>query len=465
VRIAVVAVGTRGDVEPHIALCHGLRSAGFRVTLVAPLDFRSQAPGLNFHPIQISFRTLCDTPAGTALLATSRKSIRFLFRLRQLAVPVAQQIFSDIGTACREADAVCYSPLGFPAHYFARDLGIPSIPTGLQPIGRTRAYPAPLFPLGPRTPGVVNRLSYLVMEQAFWQLLRPLMKAQGHAGTPFFGHFSDMYKNGPMLFAYSAAVVPRPADWTSTMHTTGFWHLPTDETWTPPSSVSDFLSSGPPPVCVGFGSMQNREIERIVDVTLQALAALGMRAIVLTGWSGLAPHRISSRPNVCVTESIPHSWLFPKVATVVSHGGAGTTAAALRAGVPSTIVPFFFDQTFWGRWLRQRGLGPDPIPHPEVSVEAMVRALEHAANCQSLRNRIQCVRQSLLQEDGVGNAVSLICRALERHLAGRRGNHVSNGALPFPPFGEGSPSALPKPNRPPGVVSLLRIFATPILRR
>jgi sterol 3beta-glucosyltransferase len=415
VRIVVAAVGTRGDFEPHLALAQGLRAAGYQVRLTAPLDFQQQAEeSVEFHPIQVSFRTLYDTPAARDLLA-SGKSIQFLVKLQRIAVPIARRIIDDIDAACQDADAACFSPLAFPAFYSARDLGIPCFPTHLQPLGRTWTYPSPVFPLGARTPGLVNRLTYFLQEQVFWQLFRPLMKAKRKITLG--GYFADLYGSGrPAFFAYSPALAPKPRDWLASMHVTGYWRLPPDPSWTPPAHVAEFLGRGDPPVCIGFGSMRDPRIAGILPIALEALRAMGLRAMVLSGWSGVSPHA----SNVCVAESIPHDWLFSRVAAVVSHGGAGTTAAALRAGVPSLILPFFFDQTFWGRWLAEKRLGPYPISSRRLTVDTLRKALERALGDRAMRARLGEMRERIAAEDGLRKAVEVLSRFFDRGGFSRR---------------------------------------------
>ena len=199
------------------------------------------------------------------------------------------------------------------------------------------------------------------------------------------GYFAELYGSGrPGFFAYSPALAPKPPDWTPQMHVTGYWRLPPEPSWTPPAHVAEFLGRGDPPVCIGFGSMHDPRIERIFPLALEVLRAMGLRAIVLSGWSGVRP----DAADVCVAESIPHDWLFPRLAAVVSHGGAGTTAAALRAGVPSVILPFFFDQSFWGRWLAEKRLGPDPISSRRVTAETLRKALDRALGDRAMRGRL-----------------------------------------------------------------------------
>ena len=414
-RIAVVAVGTRGDVEPHAALCQGLRQAGYEARLCAPDDFGASfvERGIPFDRIPVTFRDLYETTAGRALLATGANGIQFLRSLSRVAVDVAAQVIAGIRAACREADAVCYSPLGLPAQYFAQEMGIPAFATSLQPLGRTGEHGNPVLSLPDWTPSAINRLSYRLVEQVFWQVSRPLLRPHVRDPLPFWGHFHELYKGpGPALFAYSPLVAPRPFDWKPWMHATGYWIAGTAD-WQPPPGLEEFLTAGPT-VCIGFGSMHSRRITRIVDIAVEARARNGRQALILTGWSGYAERRDGQDGHVFVTGDAPHDWLFPRVSAVIHHGGAGTVAAALRAGVPSVILPFFFDQRFWGQRLAACGLGPPPTPFYRLSTATMARALDLTESSDDMRCRLQRLSTKLRQEDGVGKAVAILSQALDK---------------------------------------------------
>ncbi len=410
-KISVVAVGTRGDVEPHMALCCGLLKRGHQVKLAAPMDFERQASGLglNFHPIGVSFRGLYDTKEGAALQACGHRSFALIKNLKKLASSIAGQVFSDIRGACGGADAVCYSLLGMSAYYFAKEMGIPSAITSLQPIGRTSSVFSPLVFSSLRLPRALNRMTHVMVEQVFWQFFRPLMKAKSKTAVPFWGHFNELYRSGsPMLFAYSPSVVPRPDDYQRNMHVTGFWMLPPDNGWKPPAALADFISSGSPPVCVGFGSMNSKRIGKILDAALRAILETGRRAIILKGWckQPLGTNDLGS--DIFVIDDVPHSWLFPRVSAVVHHGGAGTTAAALRAGVPSIVTPFFFDQWYWAQSLHRKGLGPEPISFDRASPQSLKTALDVVERSVPLKQRLSVMSTQLQFEDGVSNAIAIL---------------------------------------------------------
>ncbi|MCP4593378.1 MAG: glycosyltransferase family 1 protein, partial [bacterium] len=155
-------------------------------------------------------------------------------------------------------------------------------------------------------------------------------------------------------------MAPKPSDWGEQAHVTGYWFLDHVSDWQPPADLVRFLESGPPPVYVGFGSMMSRRAEQTTRITLDALKQSGQRGLIATGWGALSQSDLPD--EVFLIESVPHDWLFPRTAAVVHHGGAGTTGAGLRAGVPGIVVPFGGDQPFWARRVEALGVGPAPIP-------------------------------------------------------------------------------------------------------
>jgi UDP:flavonoid glycosyltransferase YjiC (YdhE family) len=201
-------------------------------------------------------------------------------------------------------------------------------------------------------------------------------------------------------------VIAPPADWPDYIHVTGYWFLEPPAGWEPPGDLVDFLQAGPPPVYVGFGSMLSRKPEETADLVLQALARTGQRAVLSSGWGGLKKEKFPE--TVFMVGSIPHSWLFPKMAAVVHHGGAGTTGAGLRAGIPSVITPFFGDQPFWGHRVYALGVGPEPIPRKRLTVENLAGAIQRAVSDMAIREKASRLGERIRAEDGIARAVAII---------------------------------------------------------
>jgi sterol 3beta-glucosyltransferase len=224
--------------------------------------------------------------------------------------------------------------------------------------------------------------------------------------APFFGSYnSPIVRQYPALYGFSPSVIPQPADWHHTQ-VTGYWFLDAANHWTPPATLTKFLDSGAPPVYIGFGSMGSRNPVETADLVLAAIERTGQRAILQSGWGGLMNANLPE--HVLMVDSIAHSWLFPRMAAVVHHGGAGTTAAGLRAGVPSIVVPFFGDQLFWGQRVEKLGVGTAPISRKQLTVEKLARAIDQTVTDSIMRQRAAELGAKIQSEDGIANAVRVI---------------------------------------------------------
>jgi UDP:flavonoid glycosyltransferase YjiC (YdhE family) len=230
-------------------------------------------------------------------------------------------------------------------------------------------------------------------------------KVLGLPPLPFLGPPPRMFRDQPALYGFSPRVLPRPRDWNANQVITGYWFLESPGSWQPSAALAEFLGAGPPPVVVGFGSMHDPHAGELTGRVIEALTRARLRGVLLTGWGGLS-NKVRS-DAIYVAESVPHDWLFPRAAAVVHHGGAGTTAAALRAGVPSIVVPFMADQPFWGSRIARLGVGPRPIPRRRMSALRLANALCAATLDPEMRRRASELGEQIRAEDGVGGAVEV----------------------------------------------------------
>jgi sterol 3beta-glucosyltransferase len=277
----------------------------------------------------------------------------------------------------------------------------------------TREFPSVLFPPAPAWLAPVrssyNRLSAEVVERVRWPLYRGSMGKAVHAvlGTPLRSPLAQMRREQtPNFYGFSAQVLPRPADWPNFCHVAGYWFLDTNAAWSPPADLEAFLQAGPPPIYIGFGSMRGADERGLTEEVARALQCCGQRGILLTGWGAITHESLPE--TIFAIDAVPHDWLFPRVAAVVHHGGSGTTGAGLRAGLPSLIVPFIGDQSFWGRQISARGLGPQPLEYTRLSAEALAQAITTMVTDQAMRQRAADVGKHIRAEDGVGNVVWLV---------------------------------------------------------
>jgi UDP:flavonoid glycosyltransferase YjiC (YdhE family) len=259
------------------------------------------------------------------------------------------------------------------------------------------------------------------MLQVIWLWYRPFVndfRQRLGLSTYTAARFYRALRSTPMLGMYSPSIIPHPADWPDRVHVTGYLFLDAQPDWQPSPELEAFLEAGAPPVYIGFGSMAGRNPEQLARLIIEALAKSSQRGLLLTGWGGLHPELATD--SVFVTDSVPHSWLFPRMAAVVHHGGAGTTAEGLRAGVPTVIVPFVFDQPFWGTRIKALGLGPDPIPQKDLTADRLAHAIRIAVTDPGMKQRACSCGEAIRAEDGIGNAVKIIRRYLREPGAGER---------------------------------------------
>lgn len=413
-RILIIAMGSRGDIQPYIALGTGLKAAGHFVRLMSHENFEKlvRSYRLDFCPVAGDVQALLDTPKMRALvekgdlLGISKHTAKLAKSAALDSARVGWQAGQDMDLLVGGIGGI------FIGTALAQKLGIPFLQAYLLPFTPTAAFPAVILPQSlSRLGGLFNWCSHQLFRQAMWQGGR---KANNSARqtildlppAPFFGPFNaTSLQQTPILYGFSPEAIAPPADWHNT-HVTGYWFLDEAPDWTPPPALVEFLANGELPIYIGFGSMTNSKPEELANLAIEALARTGQRGILQSGWGGLSKNDLPQ--TVLMVDSIPHAWLFPRVAAVVHHGGAGTTAAGLRAGVPSIVVPFFGDQPFWGQRVADLGVGTAPIPRKQLTVERLATAIDRVVTDRSMRQRAVELGAKIQAEDGIANAVAAI---------------------------------------------------------
>jgi len=409
-QIVIIAPGSRGDVQPYVALGKGLKRAGHSVRIVTHKNFKSLVipHRLDFWSVDADVQALVETQMSG--MAEQGNSLNHLKQMR-LAAEKQATLFAETGLiACQDADIILAGIGGvFIAASIAEKLQLPLVQAYVTPLTPTREFPSPITP---NIPSFLNRLSHQLAFQLMWQGFRPAdrlarKKVLQLPPAPATGPFaSNPTRSLPTLHGFSPTLIPTPQDWDTSQRVTGFWFLDEDTSWTPPPALIDFLNAGAPPIYIGFGSMSNRDPKQTADIVIEAVQRTKQRAIIISGWGGLRSSHVPD--SIFMTDSIPHSWLFPRVAAVVHHGGASTTAAGLRAGVPSIIVPFFGDQPFWGKRIATAGVGPQPIPRPKLTADRLTHAIQQAMNDSAMRERAREMGDMIQKEDGIARAVEIL---------------------------------------------------------
>jgi UDP:flavonoid glycosyltransferase YjiC (YdhE family) len=413
-RITLIASGTRGDVQPAIAVGTGLRDAGYRVRLVAGSTFRSwiEGRGLEAAPSRVDMQAIMASPTGRAWVQSGHRPLQQQRLMREIVDAHAADLIHDAADAASDADLLLS---GFTSDAYALAIGeqrgIPVASLPLQPtmLGTRDGRAMSVAPLPTRVSRLNGWFGRLILEPLGWRVYGDAVnRFRRELGLPAqtAGEHLALRRRMPMLHGVSRQVMPLPADWPSTCHVTGYWFLDESAPWTPPPALEAFLDDGAPPVAIGFGSMTGGDPAATSALVLEAVRRAGVRAVLLSGWGGLDAAALPS--GVLVLDEVPHDWLFGRIAGVVHHGGAGTTAAAFRAGVPQAVVPHMADQPYWGRRVRALGAGPSPLPRHKVTAASLAGALAALTGDAGMRARARAVATAVRAEDGVGEAVRLI---------------------------------------------------------
>lgn len=419
-RIVIIAPGTRGDVQPYIALGKGLQNAGHYIRIVSHSNFELLVTsyGLEFWSFGNDVK---DAVENNEMRELTEKG-NFLLLMAKMAKEAQREAlrFAQGGLIAAQSMDIVLSGMG------GLYIGI-AIAEKLD-ISLVQAYVVPFTPthelssvLTPKLPTLLNRFSHQLTRQLLWQGFRladsiARKKVLNIPVAPLLGPYdSKSTHNMPILYGFSPSVIPPPSDWNGNTHITGYWFIDEADDWQPPSALLDFLQSGSPPVYIGFGSMSNRKPEHTADLVIQALALTNQRAVLLSGWGGLQTTNLPD--SIFMIDSIPHSWLFPRVSAVVHHGGASTTAAGLKAGVPSVIIPFFGDQPFWGQRVTDLGVGSKPIPRKKLTSERLATAIQEVVTNEDMRSRATKLGKQIQTENGIESAVNIINQLEERKAA------------------------------------------------
>ncbi len=420
-RILILTYGTRGDVEPFAALALGLKEAAHDVTLATAAQFGDWISGfgLDFAPVSDAALDIVHSEDGKTMIEGGAGLIARIgagLRLSRKAVPINEALFRETWQVAKAAapDLIVYHPKMIAAGHIAEKLSIPTVIAMLQPIVvPTDAFPATGLPRL-SLPGY-NRFTYRIVSLSYGALKKSANRFRTNTlGLPPVRRGRDVLSPPAArltrtLHAVSPHVLPMPDDWPESAVMCGYWPLPEATDFTPSDKLLRFLDEGPPPVYVGFGSMVARDPDALGRAVVEALRLSGQRGIIGAGWAGLA----TESEDVLAVRDIPHRWLFPRMAAVVHHGGAGTTAAGFRAGVPCVICPFFADQPGWAAISREMGVGAKPVPRRRLTPERLASSIREAVTDPTLRRNARDLAAALAAEDGVGHAVREIEAGLD----------------------------------------------------
>lgn len=426
--IAILITGSRGDVQPFIALGKKLQTHGHRVRIGTHGNFRELVleNGLEFYSIGGDPEQLMAYMVKNPGVLPSLESVK----AGDVGARKADLEAMLLGAwhACTEAcdehdkrngngkesrpfvaDAIISNPPTYASLHIAERLAIPLHYMFTMPWSPTTAFPHPLAQLdSSRTEaGVRNYLSYTQIELLTWLGLTDIINRFRRRTLllepidPTWGTNLVSRLKVPHTYCWSPALIPKPADWGSHIGISGFFFLSKASSYQPDAKLQAFLNAGEPPVYIGFGSIVVDNPDAFTKVILEAVKKAGVRALVSKGWSNVGGSDVPD--NVFLLGNVPHDWLFQHVSAVVHHGGAGTCAIGLALGLPTVIVPFFGDQFWWAGIVHRAGAGPKAVPYKELTADKLSESIKEALQ-PDIRNRAQELSQKIKSEDGVATA-------------------------------------------------------------
>ena len=409
-KITILTYGSRGDVEPFAALAGGLIARGYGVTLAGPAKYRDliTSPEVNVHPLPGDPGRLAEDFREKA----GANPLKTFSVMSQHVRPIAQQVFDESQKAVQGADLVLHSfAMTDGGHTLASRVGAGSISVQFFPVfSPTGAFPALMFPdlpLGPSYRWLTHWASTRLFHwggRVLYRMLRRRSRTLPRLEKWPFQSGSE--EAVPILYAYSPEVVPKPADWDDRSVVTGYWFREPGEAWEPPDEVRAFLRRPRRKVYIGLGSMLPDPGRELMGMFVKILESLGLAGIVSAkdqqdGPAALGEHSL-------LVGELPHSWLFPRLDAAVHHGGAGTTGAVIRAGIPGLVLPVSADQFFWGRRVAALGLGPEPVPFHRLTASRLSAALEKMITSRDMQVKARVMGKRVRLENGIDKAVEFI---------------------------------------------------------
>ncbi|MBL8583950.1 MAG: glycosyltransferase family 1 protein [Rhizobiaceae bacterium] len=423
-KITILTYGTRGDVEPYLALAVGLRRAGHSVKLVAPSRY---AEWVRSYGLDVHVQTVSVDERAQGEITQHGRANRVLHNREWTARLHAwlKQCMDDYWAASADADLILQGGFAYGGVDVALRRGVPIAFLFPHPFRPTREYMSYTTPLGLSVGERYNHLTHRWSLRQAWRTFGPPIN-QWRAerfNLPPWPSYQDMMHavpDAPTLYAYSPHVIPKSADWTETDHVTGYWFVEPDVGWQPPVETVRFLEAGPPPIYIGFGSMRLIFPEWATKRMLEAVRQSGQRAVISVG-AGSALIRLPAPAEIHFIDGMPHRWLFPRMAAIVHHGGAGTTSAVLNAGVPGIIVPIDYDQFGWSRRVRQLGVGLGSRHVATTTAGRLARMIRRAVEDDGLNRRAAALGETIRAERGIDSAIAILESYAPRAAAKRRG--------------------------------------------
>jgi sterol 3beta-glucosyltransferase len=414
--ITILCSGSRGDFQPYIALAQQLKKLGKNVRITGSKSFEGfiRSYGIDLYPIEADLDTLKVDPKLLKAAGSSDNPLKMLMtfnKMREYGIYMVNDYYS----ACEGSELIIYHPGCSIGYFAAQQFGIPSVLASPFPMHKTKEYLSVVMYGKTQSNALTKKISYAMLQGMLWMASKDSVKgfwkqrfgkAPDNFSCPFERHTDHKH---PAIVSCSNFVFKRPKDWNENIHQSGYWFVEETCDYTPSDELAAFLKSGEKPVYIGFGSMTALEQhDGLADMAVAAIVKSGKRGILC----GMG-NPVNLPKNIIAIDNIPHSWLFERVSAVCHHGGAGTTAAGFKAGIPSIIIPFSNDQFAWAHRAYDLGVGSKPIPKRELSVDKLAEAFRFALSDNIIANA-KSLGRNIATENGAMECAKIILDCLER---------------------------------------------------
>lgn len=385
-RAVLSSFGTMGDVQPLLALATELRRRGHESILALSPNFESRVRALKLDFVPLGARMPLDEIRGVINAQIQMKNGRPADQVRQFleaTLPALPEVYQSLLRACGNADVLIGPPYQLACRMVRESSSIPYVSLHLSHFGDVSAEEA--------RKTSAEMINAARAREGFPPLHDPLG--------------ADGISEQLAIYAVSRHLVRRPSRWPDHYQVTGFFFLDEDD-WSPERTLEEFCSLGELPVVISFGSVVHADPDVMTQLVVDAVRRANCRAVIQHGWSGLATGDLPD--TIYATGFVPHSWLFPRAALIVHHGGAGTTAAAFRAGVPTLVVPHTLDQPIWAEYARAKGCARTIIPFTQLSATRLGASMRASLLAPEISRSARNFAEQIKAENGVATAATLI---------------------------------------------------------
>lgn len=413
--ITIICAGSRGDFQPYVALAQRLKILGEEVRISGFSQFENfvRGYGIDYVPIEVDYDELGVDPKMLKQAGSADNPLKMILtfnKMKKYGAQIAKQTYDSL----EGSELIVYHPGCVIGYFAAQEMNIPSVLATPFPMNKTEEYLS-VVTYGKARPTKINKkISYKMIQGMLWLASSNTVKQHwkerfGRVPKNFKSPYEKISKDHIAMVSCSNFVFPRPKDWDKNIYQSGYWFVEENKEYKPSKELEAFINNGEKPVYIGFGSVfDSDEKDKIVRIIIDALKKCGKRGII----SGMG--KVDNLPdNIISVDGIPHTWLFEKVSVVCHHGGAGTTAAGFRAGVPSVIIPFSNDQFAWAHRAFDLGVGAKPIYKKDLTADKLAKGINYALN-KNIIERAEMLSKNIALEDGALDCAKEIVDMLNR---------------------------------------------------